>query len=90
MKIQIPLFARDHFWEEPLAGSMEFWGFRWPVKCKVGDVIEFYFDKQLVATAIVAVIEEPNKSKCDGSGRFGNLWKVFWTQESFKKIVNRK
>jgi hypothetical protein len=83
MNVNVPQFARDHFWEEPPAGSCEFWSFRFPPPCKVGEPLTFKFDGVPVARATVAKIEPPGQSKCDGTGRFGGGWKVFWTPESF-------
>lgn len=86
MKIQVPEWARDHFWEEPPFGYSEFWAFRWPPKCKVGDTIEFFFDKVKVAEATVLLIEKPGSSACESTGRFRNRWKVYWDNESFKDV----
>ncbi len=86
MNINVPEWARDHFWEEPPADSEEFWGFRFQPPCKTGDTLYFRFDGKLVATAVVDRIEPPGRSKCDSTGRFENLHKVFWTQESFRDL----
>ena len=86
MNINVPEFARDHFWEEPPANSEEFWGFRFPPPCKVGDPLHFRFDGRIVATARVSRIEQPGQSSCEGTGRFGGTYKVFWTNESFKDV----
>lgn len=86
MNINVPAFARSHFWEEPPEDSMEFWGFRFQPPCKVGDPLHFRFDGKLVATSRVYAIEAPGQSACDGTGRFGNTYKVFWTNESFKDV----
>jgi len=86
MKINVPDWAREHFWEEPPEGSMEFWAFRFMPPCKIGDVIEFCFDRQLVARAVVGHIEAPSLSACDSTGRFRHRWKVFWSQESFEDL----
>ena len=83
MKINIPEWAYDHFWEEPPSGSMEFWALRFPPSCKVGDEILFYYKKTLVAKAVVALIEAPGISHCENSGRFKNRWKVFYSPETF-------
>lgn len=87
MKINVPEQALDHFWVEPPAGSMEFWAFRFPPKAKVGDQIIFNIDKKPVATATIALIEAPGQSECEQTGNFRNRWKVYWTQESFKKTA---
>lgn len=83
MNINVPDFAMDHFWEEPPAGSWEFWSFRFPPPCKVGDVLNFRMHGMIVASAVCARIEKPGESKCEGTGRFERGWKVFWTPESF-------
>jgi len=83
MNINVPEFARDHFWEEPPEGFHEFWSFRFPPPCKVGDPLIFRFDKAAVASAIVDRIETPGLSECDGTGRFGKGHKVFWSPDSF-------
>ena len=84
MKIKVPPFAQDHFWEEPQNGDMEFWAFKEEPDCKVGDTIEFYFGSKLVATAKVARIERPNLSDCLSTGRFKQKWKIHWYNTSFK------
>lgn len=86
MTINVPKWARDHFWVEPPADSEEFWGFRFRPTCIPGDEITFQFDKKPVASAIVDRIEKPGQSQCDSTGRFGTLWKVFWKQETFKDL----
>lgn len=86
MNINVPESARSHFWEEPPAGSWEFWSFRFPPPCKVGDPLHFRFDGKLVASAVVAKIEAPGKTRCEGTGRFGSGHKVFWSPESFRDL----
>lgn len=86
MNINIPLEARDEFWIEPPSGHMEFWAFRFRPPCKEGDELIFRFDKKPVARAIVYKIEKPGLTTCEHSGRYKNLWKVFWENESFGKI----
>jgi hypothetical protein len=83
MNINVPAFARDHFWEEPPPDSMEFWSFRFPPPCKVGDPLYFRFDGKIVAEAVVHRIEKPGESSCDATGKFKSGWKVCWTPESF-------
>lgn len=83
MNINIPEWARDHFWEEPPEGHMEFWAFRFHPPCKIGDELIFRFDGKPVAKAIVDEIEPPGQSECETTGRFEYRWKVFWTNESF-------
>ena len=46
MKITVPVWAREHFWEEPPNGSREFWAFRFKPRCQVGDEINFRFDRK--------------------------------------------
>src|SRR4051812_23336374 len=83
MNINVPVLARDHFWEEPPDGHEEFWSFRFPPPCDVGDPLAFRFDGVVKATAIVSRIEPPGKSKCETTGRFERGWKVFWDPTSF-------
>lgn len=83
MKIQVPEWARKHFWQDPPEGHCEFWAFSWKPKAGIGETIYFYFDNELVAEATIFKIESPNKSKCASTGRFENRWKVFWRPESF-------
>ncbi len=83
MNINVPLFARQHFWEEPPSGSAEFWGFRFPPPCKPGDSLTFKFDGVPVARAVVHSIVAPGKSKCDRTGKFNRTYNVFWMPETF-------
>lgn len=83
VNINVPQFARGHFWEEPPEGSEEFWSFRFPPPCRVGDPLIFKFDGIPVALAVVSRIEKPGQSVCEGTGRFGNGHKVFWSPDSF-------
>jgi hypothetical protein len=86
MNINVAPFARQHFWEEPPPGSEEFWAFRFPPPCKVGDPLVFRFDGAPVARAVVSRIEQPGRTRCDGTGRFSSTWNVFWTPESFEDL----
>jgi len=88
MNVTVPEseIANGHFWEEPPAGSEEFWAFRWPVKAQVGDRVVFNLNKKPIAEAVISRIEKPGESECAETGRFGNKWKVFWTQDSFRKL----
>jgi len=90
MKITVPPQEFDHFWEDPPPGHDEFWAFRWPVRAKVGDQILFHMNKKPVAEAVISRIEKPGESECERTGRFKNMWKVFWKPESFKKIEAKK
>jgi hypothetical protein len=83
MLISVPSTALDHFWEELPEGNWEFWAFRWPVRAKKGDTIYFYQSKQLIATAVIAKIEKPGKSECERTGKYKNMWKVYWRPDSF-------
>lgn len=83
MRINVPPAAQAHFWEEPPPGSVEFWAFRFPPRCSEGERLSFRFDGQEVASAVVSRIERPGQSACAGTGRYGNLWKVFWDPRSF-------
>ena len=88
MNINVPEWARGEFWVEPPEGSREFWSFRFPPPCKVGDPLLFKFDGQVVARAKVAAIEPPGKSECEHSGRFRSGWKVFWDPADFEDLVH--
>jgi hypothetical protein len=90
MNINIPDFARDHFWEEPPAGHEEFWSFRFPPPCKAGDPLAFKFDGVIVATATVSRVEQPGLTKCAGTGRFGGGFKVYWSPESFRDVRRKQ
>lgn len=90
MNINVPDQALDHFWEEPPAGSMEFWSFRFKPPCQVGDKVIFKHNKQPIAEAVVALIEPPGQSACESTGRFRRGWKVFWHPESFKDLRSTK
>lgn len=83
MNINVPEFARSHFWHEPPAGSHEFWSFRFPPPCKVGDPLVFRFDGRPVARAVVHRIERPGQSECEATGRYRSGWKVYWLPETF-------
>jgi len=83
MNINVPDWAMQHFGDEPPAGSMEFWSFRFQPPCMVGDTLFFRSRGKIIARATVELIEQPWLSKCDGSSRFHSGWKVFWTPESF-------
>jgi len=83
VNINVPVFARSHFWEEPPPDSQEFWSFRFPPPCKAGDPLIFRFDGIAVAKAVCDRIEAPGQSSCDGTGRFENGHKVFWRPETF-------
>lgn len=86
MNINVPDFARDHFWEAPPPGTWEFWSFRFPPPCKLGEELIFRFDGIPVAKAVVARIEQPGKSACEKTGKFKKGWKVFWKPEDFIDI----
>jgi hypothetical protein len=86
MNINVPDFARGHFWEEPPDGSEEFWSFRFPPPCQPGQPITFRFDGKAVATATVDRIEKPGQSACDATGKFKSGWKVFWKPETFRDL----
>jgi hypothetical protein len=90
MNINVPYHALDHFWEEPPAGSMEFWSFQFRPPCQVGDKIIFRNNGQSIAEALVAFIEPPGRSACETTGRFRRGWKVFWHPDSFKDLRSEK
>jgi hypothetical protein len=86
MNINVPAWARDHFWEEPPLGHEEFWSFRFPPPCAAGDTLFFKFDGVTVASAVVSRVERPGLTKCAGTGRFGNGHKVYWHPSSFRDL----
>lgn len=88
MNINVPEWAEAEFWDEPPEDAMEFWSFRFPPPCKVGDPLVFKMRGVVVARAVCAAIEGPGRSKCDHSGRFLAGHKVFWTNESFREDAN--
>jgi len=75
MNVNVPLYAQRHFFHCPPPGSREFWSFRFPPPCEIGDEIIFRFDGRAVARAVVSEIEPP--------GRFRTDWKVFWDPSTF-------
>jgi len=83
LKINIPDWAWDHFWEEEPEGTVEFWAFRFRPPCKVRDDLIFCYRGMPVAKAKVFKIEPPGVSECEATGRFKNRWKVFWLPQSF-------
>jgi hypothetical protein len=83
VNINVPRWARSHFWEEPPPGHHEFWAFSRRPRCKEGDEIIFRFDGQPVAKAVVAKIEPPGLTEGMGKYRFRTRWKVFWDPDSF-------
>lgn len=88
MNVNVPQWARGHFWEEPPKGSWEFWSFRFKPPCNIGDELIFKFDGVPVAKATVARVERPGQSSCEATGRFLNGWKVFWKPETFIDLRN--
>lgn len=86
MRITVPRWAEEHFWDEPPEGSREFWAFRFPPRCRIGEKIEFFMRGKKVAEALVDEVEPPGQSKCDATGRFRDRWKVFWRPESFVEL----
>jgi hypothetical protein len=86
VNINVPDWARGHFWEEPPPGNLEFWAFRFKPPVQVGDELIFKFDGTVVARAVCAKIEPPGQSECEATARFKHRWKVFWTQDSFKDL----
>jgi len=83
LNINVPEFARAHFWEKPPPGSAEFWGFRWPPPCKPGDRLVFRFDGVPVAEAVVHCVVAPGESRCERTGKFNTTHNVFWRPETF-------
>jgi hypothetical protein len=86
MNITVPNKAIGHFWEEPPAGSWEFWAFRFQPRCKIGETIFFRYDDAVIASAIVAKIEAPAVARCEKSGKFWHWWKVYWQPATFKDL----
>lgn len=85
LKIRVPLFAQAAFFQDHGAPE-EFWAMRSKPKTRAGEMIEFYFGAKPVAKAMVSRVEEPGKSACGHSGKFGNKWKVHWQDASFRKL----
>jgi len=86
MNINVPDWAMEHFWEESPDGAWEFWSFRFPPPCKVGDELVFRQNKKPIARATVAMIEKPGQSSCERTGKFKGGWKVFWSPDSFQDL----
>lgn len=86
MNINVPQWAEDHFWDEPPEGACEFWAFRFPPPCKVGDPLVFKMRGVVVARAVCYEIELPGVSRCSHTGAFGPTYKVFWKPETFVEI----
>lgn len=86
MTIDVPEFARGHFWEEPPPDSEEFWSFRDRPSIEPGETLLFRFGHEQVASAVCSRIEPPGESECESSGRFRNGWKVFWDPASFRDL----
>lgn len=87
MRIQVRPEFREEFWVGNPSAFEEFWSLgRWPIKANIGDTIYFYFDKELVASAIVSRVTKPGELKCEHSGKFENSNKVHWSCESFKDL----
>jgi hypothetical protein len=87
MNINVSESLRDHFWEDtPSEVTHEFWAFRFPPKCAVGDKLIFRFDGEPVAEAVVDFVEKPGESSCSTTGKFKNRYKVFWRTDSFKNL----
>lgn len=83
MRITISPEAWEHFWVEPPANQREFWAFRFKPKAVVGDNIDFIYEGDVVASATITEIQKPGQCECEATGRFKNLWKVFWSTQSF-------
>lgn len=86
MNINVPEWALEHFWNEPPAGSREFWSFRFKPPCRVGEELIFRSNKKPIARAIADEIEPPGRSACASTGRFRSGWKVFWRPETFQDL----
>jgi len=82
MRINVPPWAYEHFWQDPAPGHSEFWAFRFEPRCQIGDLLEFYFKGKKVAEATVALVQAPGA----GKGGFRDRWKVFWRPETFKDL----
>lgn len=84
MRITVPNNLLAHFWEQEPEGHEEFWAFRWPVRANVGDTIHFMNGGREIAQAVIGRIEKPGQSECESTGRFLNMWKVYWPPSSFR------
>ncbi len=85
-KIEVPKASRDHFWDEPPAGNIEFWAFRHPVICLPGEKVVFTFDGFPVAETVVLKTEGPGKTECQQTGKYKDHHKVFWNPSQFRSL----
>jgi hypothetical protein len=86
MKISLAPWFYSNFWDEHPDGDMEFWAMSKPPKAKVGEQIEFFYKGQKVASATIALIEEPGASACTTTGKFASKWKIHWRKDTFKDL----
>ena len=85
-KIEVPKASREHFWEEPPEGNLEFWAFRHSIICLPGEKLVFTFDGFPVAEAIVLKTEGPGTTECQQTGKYKNHHKVFWDPKQFRNL----
>jgi GNAT superfamily N-acetyltransferase/2'-5' RNA ligase len=85
-KIEVPKASREHFWEEPPEGNLEFWAFRHPIVCLPGEKLVFTFDGTPVAETVVSHTEGPGKTECVNTGKYKDQHKVFWDPKLFKEV----
>lgn len=84
MNITVHEAALDHFWEEPPPDSIEFWKFRWPPPCKIGDPLYFRLNKRVIASATVyEIIHRPRSYTDDRGVTFGPGFYIYWLPETF-------
>lgn len=85
-KIEVPKASREHFWDEPPAGNLEFWAFKHPIVALPGEKILFQFDGVTVAEAIVSHTEDPGKTECQQTKKYKDHHKVFWNPKQFRTL----
>jgi 2'-5' RNA ligase/ribosomal protein S18 acetylase RimI-like enzyme len=85
-KIEVPKGVRDHFWQEPPDGNLEFWAYRHAVNVLPGEKIVFTFDGAPVASVVCHHTEAPGQSKCENTGKYEKHHKVYWDPKKFKRL----
>ena len=85
-RIEVPKAVRDHFWEEPPEGNLEFWAYRHAVNVLPGEKIVFTFDGAPIASAVCHHVEEPGQFKCENTGKYEKHHKVYWDPKKFKRL----
>lgn len=90
MNINIPPDSQQWLFQnhDRSEGSGAIWSFRWPPPCEIGDTLNFRFEGEIVATAIVDDIIPPGV--CDGFAHHGKRYlqghKVVWMWETFRDV----